>query len=101
LFVKNFQKLANRFLRVACAPLNVFGEQHLCIAHGSDHQFFIGNADESGNIHVRFPPRWRLATLSRPVFKRGKVDWFHPPWAPKTRKCRKRKEFLSVWPAAC
>jgi hypothetical protein len=55
LTVENFQKLADRLLGIAGSALDVLGEQRLRIAHGMDDQFLIGHADESGDVHARFP----------------------------------------------
>src|SRR5882757_9112216 len=41
-----------------------------------DDQFLIGHADESGDVHARFPsPQPVGAKL--PGFNRGNLDWFH------------------------
>jgi hypothetical protein len=34
----------------------------LGVAHSVDDQFFIGRADETGDVHARFLPRGRLTT---------------------------------------
>jgi hypothetical protein len=65
--VENFQQLAQGFLGVARAPLDMLGEQQLCIPHGPNHQFFIGNADEPGDVHVGFPPRSAAGEAVVPV----------------------------------
>jgi hypothetical protein len=51
----------------------------LRIAHGMDDQFLIGHADESGDVHARFPSPQPVGAML-PGFNRGNVDWFPCPW---------------------
>src|SRR5258705_9122971 len=41
-----------------------------------DDEFLIGHADESGDVHTRFPSPQPFGAML-PGFNRGKVDWFH------------------------
>jgi hypothetical protein len=40
-----------------------------------DDQFLIGHADESGDVHARFPSPQPVGAML-PGFNRGNVDWF-------------------------
>jgi hypothetical protein len=41
-----------------------------------DDEFLIGHADESGDVHARFPSPQPVGAML-PGFNRGNVDWFH------------------------
>jgi hypothetical protein len=66
----------------------VFREQRLRVSHGVDDQFFVGHADESGDIHARFLRAGSAWRRDGTEFNRGKMDWFR-----RTSLTRKR----SLW----